>query len=182
MKRVIKTLAVLLLAAMPVFGAAQEKKVLRQTLEIAEVEHEDGGPTSVVFSMPEDGRQHYYLSVGTLGFGDDLIQFNFDPLFELFIPLGDTLEEAQARMDELKALAKRPSGATIVTDGCLAVGYPNDKLEPVTISAHKVLLERKLMFSVSRGTYIRATYIPRTDIAALAGGIKIYRKLHPKEK
>lgn len=38
--------------------------------------------------MPIDGVNHYYLSVGHLGIGGDILQINFDRIFELFLPLG----------------------------------------------------------------------------------------------
>ena len=37
----------------------------------------------------------YYLEVGNMGVGGEVIQINFDPVFVLFIPLGSTIEEAQ---------------------------------------------------------------------------------------
>lgn len=79
MKNIAKTVAVLLLAVLPVFAFSQEKKKLfREVREIVSVEN-DGSSDVMVFSMPENGQDHYYLSVGTLGAGDRIIQFNIDP-------------------------------------------------------------------------------------------------------
>lgn len=181
MKRILTVLA-LSVVFTGVF--AQEKKpLLRQVNEICKVERENGDSEVMVFSIPDNGQEHYYLSVGHLGVGDNIVQFNIDPLFELFIPLGDTLEEAQAVLDGLKELAKKPKGTEMETVGNLSLAYPDDQLnEPVKIRVHKLLIEKKLLFSVQRGENIRATYIPKSDITAMANGVKFYRKIHPKEK
>lgn len=182
MNSVLKTLVAVLLSAIPALGLAQQqdKALWKQTLEICTVE--ENGEEIQVFTLPENGQNHYYLSVGHLGIGDDIIQFNYDPIFVLYIPLGDTLEEAQARLEEMKELVKQPKGTTMEVMGCLAFPYPTDNLEPVTITSYKVLLGRKLMFSVQRGDYIRATYVPKTSISSMVGGVKFYRRIHPKEK
>ncbi len=180
MKRFIISLFVLLLTAIPVVSSAQASKVFKETREIASIEKENGDNSLMVFFMPE--MNQYYLCVGNLGIGDDVLQFNYDPIFDLFIPLGETLENALARLEEFKTLVKQPDGTAMETIGCLAFGYPNDELEPVTVSSYRVLLGRKLMFSVKRGEYIRATHIPKADISAIVSSVKFYRRLHPKEK
>ena len=169
-------------------AVAQETKI-PQRLEIVTIDlnpDDDDAILSVdeqieVFCIPEDGVNHYFLSVGHLGIGDEIVQVNFNPLFELFIPLGDTLAEAQESLQELQALYKGPRGKTFETEGCLSVGFPNDKLEPVTVTYRKVLLSNLLEFSVKRGDYVRATHINKSQFNALVSGVKFYRKLHPNE-
>ncbi|MBO4340272.1 MAG: hypothetical protein J5835_02435 [Bacteroidales bacterium] len=179
MKRII-TLIVLAVVCTAAF-AQEKKKLFRETTEIAQIEN--GDKEVMVFSMPENGQEHYYLCVGTLGVGDKVIQFNVDPLFNLFIPIGNTLAEAQDTLDQLKELAKQSKGAEMEMVGSVAIGYPDDSLnEPVTVRAFKFLVEKKLEFSVKRGEYFRSAYLTKIDITALANGVKMYRKLHPKQQ
>lgn len=180
MKSIIKVFAVLLLAVMPVIASAQDKKILKQTIEITEIEHEDGTEVSV-FYMPDFDQ--YYLEVGNMGVGGEIVQINFDPIFVLFIPLGSTIEEAQAKLEQFKEHAKGPRGARMETLGVLAFGYPNEEeLEPVTVTARRLLITRQLEFSVTRGEWIRAAYMDRADIVSLLNGVKLHRKLHPNTK
>ncbi|MBR3500897.1 MAG: hypothetical protein IKO04_05805 [Bacteroidales bacterium] len=184
MKTLFKSLAVLLFAVMPVLASAQEKKLseklLQQFTEIVSVEHEDGTEIQV-FHMPD--KDQYYLQVGNLGVGTDVVQVNFDPVFILFIPLGSTLEEAIEKLAVLKEHAKAPRGAKMETQGCLCFGFPNEEeLEPVTVTARRLVLTRSLEFSVTRGDWVRAAFIERSDMNALYNGVKFYRKLHPKAK
>lgn len=181
-----KTLAVLLLAVVPVLTYAQDLKKLSQRLEIAQVtagdEDSASSETIEVFKMRgDDGVNRYYLSVGHLGFGDEIVQVQIDPLFELFIPLGDTLAEALDKLKELQALYKRPRGSSIEVSGSLAFGVPSEKFEPVKVTYRKLLLSRMLDFSVEREGYIRSAYVRKTDFGSLVNSVKFYRKLHPKE-
>lgn len=175
MKRFISILVVL---CVTVTAFAQDN-VLRQRLELAEVEINDGELELEVFQMEDNG--HYYLSVGHLGIGDDIIQLNFDPVFELFIPLGETLAEAVGKMDQLKEFYGESSGTSMEVDGCLSAAYPNDKWEPVKVTSRRFLFSKMLEFSVERDGFIRATHIDRSDFKALVTSLKLYRKIHPNE-
>lgn len=62
------------------FMAHAQGTLLKQVLEIAEVEINDGDVTLSVFDMPEGDVHQYYLCVGTLGIGDDFVQLQIDPL------------------------------------------------------------------------------------------------------
>lgn len=183
MKKFFLTLAAMAFAAMPFLAKAQESvasKLLQPYYEITSIEHEDGEEIQV-FYMPE--KKQYYLQAGHLGVGTDIVQVNFDPVFILYIPLGETLEEAQARLEEMKAHVKAPRKTQMETMGCLCFGFPNEEqLEPVVLTARRFILSKQLEFSVTRGDWVRATYISRADLASLLNGVKIYRKLHPKEK
>ena len=162
---------------------------LPQRLELVTVDLEVGDQGSLlstqenleVFNMPKDGVNHYYLSVGHLGVGDDIIQFNIDPIFELFIPLGDTVAEALGKLQDLQTLFKGAKNESIELEGCLAAAFPNDNLETVTVTYQKVLLTKMLAFSVKRGEYIRATHIPKSQFNNLVRTLKFYKKIHPKE-
>ena len=170
-------------------AAMAQLSKLPQRLELVTVDLEVGDQGSFlsteenleVFNMPEDGLNHYYLSVGHLGIGDNIVQFNIDPVFELFIPLGDTVAEALERLQGMQALFKGPKNGSIELEGCLAAAFPNDNMEKVTVTFQKVLLSKMLAFSVQRGEYIRATHIPKSQFNSLVRSLKFYRKIHPKE-
>ena len=178
-----------LLLSLLVWSAAAIAQGIPQRLELVTVDLELGDDDSIlsteenleVFNMPIDGENHYFLSVGHLGFGDDIIQFNIDPIYELFIPLGDTVAEAQEYLEKLQTLYKGSKGSSMEIEGCIAAAFPNDKLEKVTVTYQKVLLTHLLEFSVEREGYTRATHIPKSQFNALIRSLKIYRKLHKKE-
>ncbi|MBP5218222.1 MAG: hypothetical protein J6Z47_04665 [Bacteroidales bacterium] len=175
-----KLLFLIPLLVWSVAATAQEKKI-PQRLQLAEVEINDGAVSLEVFNMPKDSVNNYYLSVGTLGIGDDVIQINFDPLFELFIPLGETLTDAMIALQQMQGLYKTSPGTFMEVQGCLAPAFPNDKLEPVKVTYRRFLVSKLLEFSVQREGYIRATHIPKTDFGALVTSMKLYRKIHPNE-
>ena len=179
MKRLV---SIVLVLAWTVTAFAQGS-ILKQTLDIAEVEINDGDVTISVFNMPEEDQNQYYLCVGTLGIGNDVVQLHIDPVFQLFIPLGSTLEEAQAKLEEFKAVAKQPSGTVLETVGCLALANPSTgEPEPVYVTSRRFFLQRILEFSVQRNGYVRATHITRGEFGSLLTGVKLYRKIHPKEQ
>lgn len=175
-----KTLSVLLLAAVATVAFAQK---IPQRLEIASVDLEVVGIEEHldVFNMPEENENHYYLSVGHLGIGNNIIQFDFDPLYELFFHIGDTLDEAIEALEQLKGLFKAEKGTQIEMQGCLAIGFPNDKVEKVNVTYQKVIFTKVLEFSIDREEYTRATHIPKSEFNSLVSGVKFYKKLHPSE-
>lgn len=179
MKKIVNLILALLLTS----AAFAQSPILKQTLEIAEVEINDGAISLSVFDMPEEGQHHYFLCVGTLGIGDDFIQLQIDPLFQLFITLGDTLEESIAKLEEFKEIAKQPAGTEMETIGTLALANPyTGQNETVYVTSRRFLTQKLAEFSVKRNGYIRATHIGRSDLGALITTVKIYKKIHPKEK
>ena len=179
MKRLLACIAA---AVITVSAAAQLSKI-PQRLEISQVEVNDGAVELEVFVMPVGEEKHYYLSVGTVGIGDDLFQLNIDPVSELFVYLGNSLEETLESFEQMKALYKTELGTSIQMQGCLSVAWPHEeKMEPVTITYRKPLISKMLEFSVDRGRYLSATFIGKGDLGALISGVKIYKKIHPKEK
>lgn len=176
-----KILCIFALMSCVVSASAQISKIPQRN-ELAQVEINDGTLTLEVFNSPKDGVNNYYLSVGHLGIGDDIVQVQIDPVSELFIPLGHTLAESVRTLEELKALYKEAPGSSIEVDGNLAVGFPKENLEKVTVTHRKVMLSHMLEFSVARGQYIRATHISKSDFGSIVSSVKMYRRIHPKEK
>lgn len=182
MKIAKRILITLLLAVLPLMASAQILEKAAQRLEIATVETEEGGLPATqmeVFRMGVDGS--YWLSVGHLGVGIDIVQIQFDPVYELFIPLGDTLDEALKTVSDLQAFYKKPRLSAMEIQGCLAAIAPNDNLEPVTVTSRRYLTSKVLSFSVTRDELIRATYISKADFGSLVFSLKMYKKIHPKE-
>ncbi len=178
-----KIFTILVLAAVCTAASAQVLQKASQRLELATLETEIGGFETAeleVFEMHDSGT--YWLSVGHLGIGTDLLQLQFDPVYELFIPLGDSLEEAVEKMNELKAFYKKPRLSEMQIDGCLAALYPGENFEPVTVTSRRLLGSKILSFSVKRDDMVRATYITKSDFGALVFSLKGYKALHPNEK
>lgn len=161
-------------------GATAQEKKLPMILDIASVEQNDETVLDL-FNMPDETGNHYFLCVGTLGFGDDVVQVLFDPVFRLFLPLGSTLDEVSEAIGTLQNLFKEEKNTAIEMPGCLAFGFPNEQLETVTITYRRPILTRYLEFSLQREGYLRATHITRSDFNALASSLKFYRALHKNE-
>ena len=178
MKRIICILSLLVWS----LAAFSQENRIPQRLELVEIEINDGQVNLEVFNMPNENENHYYLSVGTLGIGDEVVQIKFDPIFELFIPLGETLSEAMQALQEMQGLFKADPGASLETEGCLAPAFPNNELEPVKVTYRRLIFTRVLEFSVEREGYIRATHIPRSDFNSMITSLNIYRKIHPNEE
>lgn len=182
MKKFIISLA---LACVTVFTFAQTSKVLRPRLEIAEVTSEENNIDLEIFYMDDENPRTYYLSLGNLGIGGGIVQIDIDPVFELFIPLGGTLEEAQAKMEEIKAFYKLPKRSKAEIQGCFAAVYPTEELIPVTVTSRRFLFSKVLEFSIptpGSETVVRATHVSKSNFSGLLGSLKIYRKLHPKQQ
>ena len=182
MKKLILSLA---LACVCAFTFAQTSKVLRPRIEIAQVETEDIKTVAMeVFYMNDESPRTYYLSLGNLSIGGHIVSIEADPLFELFIPLGNTLDEAIAKMEEIKALYKMPKRSSADIIGNFALAYPTDDLINVTVTRRQILFSRLLEFSIPTAgseTVVRNTHITKSNFSGLLSTLKIYRKLHPKE-
>ena len=178
-----KALCILFLSVWSVAAFAQESVRVPQRMELAAVDVNDGESMLQVFSlMKEEGENGYYLSVGHLGVGDEVIQIQFDPLFELFIPLGGTLAEAMDTLARMQALFKSGAGSFIELQGCLALALPTDEYETVKITYRRPLLTRMLVFGVERDGLLRATHVTKSDFGSLMSALKFYRMVHPTEE
>ena len=156
---------------------------LSKRKEIAVIEEDDNGFTRLeLFSMDRDDGDAYYLSVGCLGYGDKFIQIYIDPFHELFIPLGTTLDEAEATLQQFKDFYKQPKGATMEIMGCFNSFIPNEKRESVTLTHTRLLLNDQIRFSIEREDELRATFVSRSDINSMLSSLKFYRKIHPKKR
>ena len=181
MKKVSKALALLLFAFLPAFNAVAQDNPWYQRREIVELNDSNDNLMYEVFAMDHDGGSTYYADLGTMGFGDHNVQIMLDPLFRLFIKLGDNLDEAIATMEQLVDQVKAAKGTTIEMPGYFSVGIPNTEPEMVTIITRKPFLSRYLECSLEREGYLRVATVHKSDLKSLLFSLKTYRKFHPKE-
>lgn len=183
MKRIFTMLAAVCVATL---AFAQNSSLVRPRMEVAAIESGNGDDVTTrleVFYMDDDSPRMYYLSLGNLGIGTDIIQVDFDPAFELFIPLGNTLEEAIASMEEIRDYYALPKLSTVEITGNFAFVYPNDKPVTVTVTRRQNLLTKLLEFSIPAGgeDVVRATYVSKMDFNSILSSVKLYKKLHPNQ-
>jgi len=180
-----KTFFTLALVCVTVFSFGQTSSILRPRVEIAEASSEEHNTSLEVFYMNDESPRTYYLSLGNLGIGGDIVQLEFDPVFELFIPLGGSLEEAISKMEEIKAFYKMPRLSQTEIEASFAALYPTDKIHTVTVTSRRFLLSKVLEFSIpveGNEPLVRATHIYKSDFNSLLTTLKIYKKLHPKQE
>ncbi len=181
-----KFLVALAFASVAILSFGQNKSIIRPRMEIVKTETEVNGTFNTeleVFYMNDENPRMYYASLGNLGIGGNIVQLEFDPIFELFIPLGNTLEEAVAKLEEIKGFYKMPKKSSTELSGMFSVAYPTG--DPVTVTVTRrqgisKLLEFSIPVSGSENL-IRATYLSKSDIGGLLTSLKIYRKMHPKK-
>ena len=174
-----KRCILLLIGMITALGLFAQNTSLPMVLDIASVDT-DGKETEVV-NIPRDGVNRYYLHVGSMGIGNSIISIDVDPVDRLFVPLGNTLSEAIAKMEGLKALLKEPKGTTIEIEASFAPFFPSDSLQTVKVSRYQPFLTNYLEFSIEQGEYDRIAHMSRGDFNALLSGVKFYGKIHPEE-
>lgn len=176
MKRIVSILA-LVLGLTAVFaqpGSAQQVSVIMQ------MEDGNGDMKLAVFDKPEQDGHHYYLCVGSMGHGDDFIQVHLDPVTQLFLLLGTTLDEAQATLESFIALAGQKHGTTQEALGVFAVGMPsNGQPETILLTARRYFITRKMECSVQHDGAFRAAYVTRFDLKSALSAVKMHHRMHP---
>ncbi|MBO4434565.1 MAG: hypothetical protein J5769_03825 [Bacteroidales bacterium] len=180
MKRIFATIA---LACVTVCAFAQGSiGIFRPRLEIASYE-EDENTVMEVFYMNDESPRVYYLSVGNLGIGSNIIQIGFDPVYELFIPLGGTLEEVLFRLQELKDFCKQPKGTTMEIQGLFSVAYPTGDPVTITATSRRFIFTKQLEFSIptEKEGVVRATRMSRGKFNGIIASAKMYKFIHPDE-
>lgn len=104
MKRITILFAALLCTA----GLFAQSSKLPVVKDIVVIENENTGQAVSVVNIPLDGVNRYFLHVGNMGIGDKIVQVEVDPVYRLYIPLGNNITDAVAAMEELKTLYKSP--------------------------------------------------------------------------
>jgi len=183
MKRILATLALALVAVLALAQNSSVSSILRPRVEIAECSSEENNMEMEVFYMNDESPRMYYLSLGGLGVGTDIIQVEYDPVYEVFIPLGGNLEEALAKMKEIKALYNMPRRQSTEMTGYFSALYPGGEPVTFTVTSRRLLASKILEFSIPTATdgIVRATHVYKGNFNSLTSVLKIYKGLHPKE-
>ena len=176
-----KRIATLFAALICTTGLFAQTNQLPDVNEIVSIENDNTGQTVDVVNIPLDGVNRYYLHVGNMGIGDKIIQIELDPLYRLFIPLGNNITDAVAAMEELKTLYKEPKGTMREIQGSFKPFFPTEETETVQVYRHQPLLTNQLQFVIERDGYARVAYLAKSDYNALLRGLKFYGKIHPSE-
>lgn len=182
MKFLKQTTILLLLAVLTFSVSAQKKTTVFDRNVLVEVGPDDETTSLEVFSLPKDGELRYYLSVGPVGIGNKVVQVYADPISELFIPLGNTLDESMKTLETINDYFKMPKGSENTILGCLTPILPKDDTEVFKVTTGKQLFSRYVVFSIQRDEYLREAQISKSEFRNLMNSMKFYRKFHPKEK
>lgn len=141
----------------------------------------EGADEQSVVNMPRDGVNDYYLFVGPMGIGNDVISVQVDPVNHLFVPLGNTLVDALARLEEIKALFDNPVGTVTQMDAGFGPLVPDANPKTLRVTRQRVIFTNQLQFALDFPEYVRTAYLTRSDLNSLISGVKFYSKLHPKD-
>lgn len=178
MKRIATLFAALLCTA----GLFAQTSKLPNVKEIVSVEDENSGETVEVVNIPIDGVNRYWLHVGNMGIGNKTVQVELDPVYRLYIPLGNNITDAVAAMEAIKTLYKEPKGTMREVQGSFKPFFPTEETEAVQVYRHQPFLTNQLQFVIERDGYERVAYLSKSDFGTLLRGLKLYGKLHPSEK
>ena len=156
MKRITILFAALLCTA----GLFAQSSKLPVVKDIVVIENENTGQAVSVVNIPLDG---------------------VDPVYRLYIPLGNNITDAVAAMEELKTLYKEPKGTMREIQGSFKPFFPTEETETVQVYRHQPLLTNQLQFVIERDGYQRVAYLAKSDFNSLLRGLKFHGKLYPSE-
>jgi len=177
-----KKAIILFVALFCAAGLLAQTSELPTVIDIVSVEDENTGDSVEIVNIPVEGVNYYWLHLGEMGIGNRTVQINLDPVYQLYIPLGENITGAVATMEELKTLFKEPNGTTREIQGSFKPFFPGENLETVKVIKYKPLLTNQIQFVIERDGYLRVTYISKSDFNSLLRGLKLHGKLHPSEK
>ena len=176
-----KRIAFLFAALICTVGLFAQTSTLPIVKEIVSIENENTGETMEIVNIPIDGVNRYFLHVGNMGIGDKVVQINLDPVYRLYIPLGNNITDAVAYMEDLKTLFKEPKGTMREIQGSFKPFFPTEETDTVQVYKYKFLLSSKLQFVIERDGYDRVAYIAKSEFNALLNGLKLHGKMYPSE-
>lgn len=177
MKR-IASIFIALICSVALFAQNSQLPVVK---EIVSITNENTNRTVDVVNIPVDGVNRYFLHVGNMGIGDKVAQIELDPVYRLYIPLGNNVTDAVATMEALKTLYKEPKGTMREIQGSFKPFFPTEETETVQVYRHQPLLTNQLQFVIERDGYSRVAYLDKSDFNSLLSGLKLHGKLHPSE-
>ncbi|MBQ9888147.1 MAG: hypothetical protein IJM41_02755 [Bacteroidales bacterium] len=157
-------------------------------MELTECE-ENNREYSVFSYKDADGTYGYYLSLGRefrlieSNREDGTVSGHIDHIDETCILLGSTMDEAIASLDSLLDLLNEDPGTVLEFPCRLATGA--ERLgEPSTATCFitkRILQGKRLCFQFISGRHTAQTDLTKSSIKSLKSGVKLYKKLHPKQ-
>jgi len=178
---IMKRITILFAALLCTAGLFAQSSKLPVVKDIVVIENENTGQAISIVNIPLDGVNRYFLHVGNMGIGDKIVQVEVDPVYRLYIPLGNNITDAVAKMEELKTLYKEPKGTMREIQGSFKPFFPTEETETVQVYKFKLLFENKLQFVIERDGYERVAYLPKSEFNSLLRGLKFHGKLYPSE-
>lgn len=176
-----KKVAILIAALLCSAGLFAQDGKLPIVKEIVSLETPETNKEVEIVNIPVDGQNRYYLHVGNMGIGDKIVQVELDPVYRLYIPLGNNITDAVATMEDLKTLYKEPKGTMREIQGSFKPFFPTVETETVQVYKFKLLFENKLQFVIERDGFSRVAYLTKSDFNSLLRGLKFHGKLYPSE-
>ena len=156
-------------------------------MEVAEAET-DNSEYSIFTYKDDDETFGYYLGLGRVInyvsiFRDDVTDMSFEDIKETCICLGSTYDEAMATLGDILDLFNKDVETVVEFKGRAATGA--DRLgEPNTstcIVQKKPLGGKRLLFQFTCGKRQAQTYLTKSVVKELRLGLKMDKKLHPKQ-
>lgn len=165
--------------------SAQKKQPVGVRMEITEAET-DKGDFTVFTYVDEDDTFGYYLGLGRvsqfLG-ADEILGMQVDNIKETCILLGGTYDEAYASLGSMMDLFDKDLDTTVEFKGRATtsgerLGEPN---VTTCVVQKKPLGGKRLAFIFPFGKRQAHTYISKSVLKELRFGLKMDKKLHPKQ-
>ena len=182
-----KILLIVVAAMMATMNTQAQNIPVGMRMECAESET-DNSEYSIFTYKDDDETFGYYLGLGRVInyvsiFRDDITDMSFSDIKETCIWLGTTYDEALATLGDILDLYSKDVDTTVEFRGRAATG--SDRLgEPNTstcIVQKKPLGGKRLLFQFTCGKRQAQTYLSKSVVKELRMGLKIDKKLHPKQ-
>ena len=176
--KTIKTILASVLLSLVAVGASAQKINLPQVSTIVEI-GDDDQTLFEVFSTEKDGQNLYYMSMYNVGV-DGKILIIRDPISQIFLHLGTSLDEAIGYLENLKSFFDQEVGFEADVTGSLGIGWPKDEARPVHV-CYRRFVSKFLEFTIEASGDTRISNITKSQLNSTLRSVKFYKKLHPKE-
>ncbi len=182
-----KILMMVIVAMMATMNIQAQNIPANMRIEVAESER-DKSEYSIFLYKDNDETFGYYLGLGKVLHlvplvRDDITDLSIDNIKETCIWLGATYDEAYAKLESILELFDQDLETTVEFQG-RAVARGERLGEPTTstcIVKSKLLGGKQLLFAFTYGKHQAETYLTKTVVKELRTGMKIDKKLHPKQ-
>lgn len=170
-------------------SAHAQKMPAGMRVEVAESERDNSEYSIFTYKDKDDEESFgYYLSLGRVThllsiIRDDITDAAFDDIREVCVCLGSTYDDAMFSLDNILDIFDDEEGTVVEFKG-RAVAQGGRLGEPTTSTCtvqKKMLGGKRLSFVFVSGKYQAETYLTKTVVKELRAGMKIDKKLHPKQ-